>query len=252
MLNNIVFLSHSSKTPAALADVDHLRSALESAGFMVRLDFRTIQGGEDWNTEIDHYMSECGAAVILLSPDALLSGWVFTEARILQWRRGFDSQLTLIPVVISGVTKAQFLDSKRHKLLKLDTLQILEETNAAGSALRILQALGPPVPAIPSELQQMTNTIAKPLSHMTELEFTDSFDLLGVAVPPWRPNNQHSTTMARTLARRFLDMKVYRSDEIVDVLGGAISTEAMRTICAEVSPHMRPKTPQNTGWSLTS
>lgn len=235
MLNNIVFLSHSSKTPAALADVDHLRRALESAGFVVRLDFRTIQGGEDWNAEIDHYMSECGAAVILLSPDALLSDWVFMEARILQWRREFDSQLTLIPVVISGVTKAQFLDSKRHKLLKLDTLQILEETNAAGSAPRILQALGPPVPAIPSELQQMTNTIAKPLSHMTELEFTDSFDRLGVAVPPWRPNSQHRTTMARTLARRFLDMKVYRADDIVGVLRGAISTEAMRTICEQLA-----------------
>jgi hypothetical protein len=235
MLNNIIFLSHSSKTPAALADVDQLRTALEKAGFVVRLDFRTIQGGEDWNAEIDHWMSECGAAVILLSPDALLSDWVFTEARILQWRKGFAPQLTLIPVVISGVTKDKFLDSERHELLKLDTLQILEETNAASSAPHILQALGPPVPAIPSELQQVTDKIAGLLSRMTELEFTHIFSRLGVTLPPWRPSSQHSTTMARTLARRFLDMKIYRADEIVDVLGEAVSAEAKKTICHQLA-----------------
>jgi hypothetical protein len=218
-----------------LVDVEQLRTALEQAGFEVRLDFQTIQAGADWNAEIDHWMSECGAAVLLLSPDALASDWVFTEARILQWRRQFDPQLLLVPVVIAGVTKSGFLDSKRHKLLKRDTLQILEEANAAGSAPRVLQALGPPVPAAPSELQQLVDTIAAPLSRMTELDFTNTFARLEMDLPPWRPDSHHSKTMARALARRFLAMNIYAVDRIVDALGGAIGAQDKDSLCRLLS-----------------
>jgi hypothetical protein len=235
MLNNIIFLSHSSKTPEALADVDQLRTRLIQAGFEVRLDFRTILGGEDWNFEIDQWMSECGAAVILLSPAALASDWVLTEARILQWRRQFDPHLKIVPVTIDGVTKAQYLGSKRHELLKLNVLQILEAPTAEASAAGVLQALGPPVPAVPSELQRATDKIAAQLARMSELDFSNTFAQLGMDFPPWRPNSQHSKAMARALAQQFLKMNVYEVDRIVDALGGAVDAQAKDSICRVLS-----------------
>ncbi|HEX8704272.1 MAG TPA: toll/interleukin-1 receptor domain-containing protein [Myxococcaceae bacterium] len=235
MLNNRVFISHSTKTPAALADVDGLRNQLIQAGFQVLLDFRCLKGGEDWNHEIDDWMRQCGAAVILLSPAALESDWVLTEARILQWRRRFDSHLTIIPVGIGGVTRAQYRKSDRHKLLRLETLQFLEAATAESSAPAVLQALGSPVPTAPSEQQQLVDTIAAPLSRMTELEFGTVFTRLDMEPPPWRAGSQNSTTMARALAWRFLTMNVYQADQIVDALGGAIDAQAKDSICRALS-----------------
>ncbi|NNB99630.1 toll/interleukin-1 receptor domain-containing protein [Corallococcus exiguus] len=230
MPNNIVFLSHSSQTPEALADVEELGRVLDQQGFRVRLD-RRIKGGVDWNVEIDQWLHECGAAVVLLSPDALDSKWVFKEVSVLQSRRQVDPHLKVVPVVISSATKKAFLESKDHEPLKLDALQILEEENATKAAGRIIEALGPAAPLDLSVLEQVAEEIAELLSALPPLAFERIFRRLKMDLPPWRSGSGYVTTLARALASCFLGKHVYEAHHIVDMLGVSLCTEAKAHIC---------------------
>ena len=59
--------------------------------------------GDDWNRELNLWLAECHAAVILVSRRALdRSDWVAKEAAILGWRKALDPDFTLIPVTLEG------------------------------------------------------------------------------------------------------------------------------------------------------
>jgi hypothetical protein len=75
-----IFISHSSK------DNDYIRKLgadLRKAGFKVWIDFEAIQDGERWLHSIEQAVSDCGAAVIVMSAGARESEWVEREALML-------------------------------------------------------------------------------------------------------------------------------------------------------------------------
>src|SRR5262245_36847383 len=95
MRNRIVFLSHSSKSDAERERVVGLARELETAGHTVRLDRTTLEAGDRWEDEIDRWLGECDAAVLVLTPGATGSRWVQKEADRLGWRRKCDPSLKL-------------------------------------------------------------------------------------------------------------------------------------------------------------
>jgi len=111
-----LFVSHSSR----LDDVPHrytdddanwrlLRETCDGlkarygGAIRILVDRDGLVPGDDWNKELNLWLAECQAAIILVSKRALEeSDWVAKEAAILGWRKVLDPRFVLIPVTIEG------------------------------------------------------------------------------------------------------------------------------------------------------
>jgi len=111
-----LFISHSSR----LDDVPHkytdddanwrlLRETCDGLkarygdAIHILVDRDGLIPGDDWNRELNLWLAECQAAIILVSKRALeKSDWVAKEAAILTWRRVLDRGFELIPITIEG------------------------------------------------------------------------------------------------------------------------------------------------------
>ncbi|MGH3915691.1 MAG: toll/interleukin-1 receptor domain-containing protein [Pseudonocardiaceae bacterium] len=129
-----VFISHSTKDTApapgpgaddaALARWQRLQVAralreaimlaLEKlAGVEVWLDKRELQPGVLWRDALHEQLARCDGAVLLLTPEALESGWVLKEVTILTWLQALGFKVRLVPVFLgirhgrSGVARVR-------------------------------------------------------------------------------------------------------------------------------------------------
>jgi TIR domain-containing protein len=101
-----IFISHSSHTATERAFLESLKSALEDdSPFRVLVDLDLYAGG-DWNRELNEWMAECRAAVVLLTPGALPRPWVLKEVTTLVWRASLDDAFPVLPVWLDGVDEA--------------------------------------------------------------------------------------------------------------------------------------------------
>lgn len=126
-----IFLSHSCKdrdlSPPAGLSVDQQRGRAERLEFARRLRRRLfdrlqeakryqvwldvrggLQTGQNWRDGIHQALGRCSGAVILLSPEALQSGWVLKETTILLWRAFLGERVLVIPVLL-GVGPAELV-----------------------------------------------------------------------------------------------------------------------------------------------
>ena len=115
-----VFISHSCKyneaPPAEPASEDakaryrrlvfardiraRLETALKAKGLDVWLDKRNLEAGGLWREGIHEGLGSCDGAVLLLSTEALESGWVLKEATILTWRFFLGSRVRIVPILL--------------------------------------------------------------------------------------------------------------------------------------------------------
>jgi hypothetical protein len=64
-----VFISHSSRQEEFAANVrQRVHSRLQELGWKVRVDMGPLKGGDEWGSVIHHWLAECDAAVVLLTP----------------------------------------------------------------------------------------------------------------------------------------------------------------------------------------
>ena len=84
-----VFISHSTKEEFSEQVLKAIKTVLEP-DFHLLLDRDVLPPGEEWRHELHTWLGWCHAAVILFSPEALVSSWVLKEATILTWRRDLD------------------------------------------------------------------------------------------------------------------------------------------------------------------
>jgi hypothetical protein len=112
-----VFVSHSAHKvdePATLAFLDDLVARLKAESFEAVTDQKDLRAGDDWVQRLYGWMGLCDAAVVLLSPRAVLrenSFWVPREVNLLLWRKALDPRFVVIPVLIGGLTKADLKDN---------------------------------------------------------------------------------------------------------------------------------------------
>lgn len=147
-----LFISHSSRlddVPHRYTDQDAnwqlLREVCDGLkarfGDAVRIlvDRDGLIPGDDWNRELNLWLAECHAAVILVSRRALeKSDWVAKEAAILGWRKALDPDFTLIPVTIEGESCAADLAQGFFGSLDMGRIQA---AHAARSAEQIVAAI---------------------------------------------------------------------------------------------------------------
>lgn len=111
--------------------VDGLKARYGDA-IRILVDRDGLIPGDDWNRELNLWLAECQAAVILVSRRALeRSDWVAKEAAILGWRKSLDPSFTLIPVTIEGESKASDMAQGFFGALDMGRLQAVHsERNA--------------------------------------------------------------------------------------------------------------------------
>ncbi len=147
-----LFISHSSRlddVPHRYTDQDANWQLLREVCDRLKARFGTAIGilvdrgglipGDDWNRELNLWLAECHAAVILVSRRALeRSDWVAKEAAILGWRKALDPDFTLIPVTIEGESCAADLAQGFFGSLDMGRIQ---DAHAERSANAIVDAI---------------------------------------------------------------------------------------------------------------
>jgi hypothetical protein len=105
-----VFLSHSGLQGIVGDTIDALVAALTpQAGFEVLIDRDGIPLGTGFRGQVEAFIAQCDAAVVLIGRRALEAGhpWVRTEAAKLGSRVAADKTFQLVPVFLEGVQPAQ-------------------------------------------------------------------------------------------------------------------------------------------------
>jgi TIR domain/Putative serine esterase (DUF676) len=109
-LENIdVFISHSSTQRDW---VETLADNLQRAGKSVFLDLWRLVPGRDFIDGLRAGLAACRSAILVVSPEALQSGWVREEYEILKRRQAKDPKFTIVPIIHSEVDgKSPFFGS---------------------------------------------------------------------------------------------------------------------------------------------
>jgi hypothetical protein len=95
-----VFISHSS---AQRAWVEAFASNLRLAGKSVFLDFWRLIPGRDWIDGLRTGLASCKSAILVVSPEALQSGWVREEYEVLRLVKMRIRHSALCPLYIRGL-----------------------------------------------------------------------------------------------------------------------------------------------------
>lgn len=108
-MGNRVFISHSATgEPETELLRDELAAALRTE-FDVRVDRDDLEPGDMWRSKINWWLGGCHAAVVLLTPKALDSAYVFYELSVLASR----ADVWLFPVLLGGVDDKTLKDKKQ-------------------------------------------------------------------------------------------------------------------------------------------
>jgi len=97
--------------------------------FDVFLDVRGgLAAGDVWQDGLHRALRDCRGAVLLLSPEALESGWVLKEATILSWRVFLGEPIKVVPVLL-GVSETD-LGGKGFGAINLGAIQCVKVDKA--------------------------------------------------------------------------------------------------------------------------
>ena len=157
-----LFVSHSSRLDdmdQAQPDRDHNWQLLadtcnllrqeygDSIKILVDQDVQGLYPGCDWEYQLNEWLAECHAAIILFSKRARTqSNWVKKEATILSWRREVDPNFTVIPVLLDGQTEADDLEKDLFGTLRINKSQCVQRAANATDIVEGIKgsAIGPP------------------------------------------------------------------------------------------------------------
>lgn len=225
-----VLISHSAKEPEAQSLCCAIADQLDRAAFDVLWD-KNLQPSDAWRSVIDEWIWRCDAAVLVLSPAAVESGYVAYEAALLRQRwKNSAGQFLLIPVWCPGVTKEVLTG-------RMGALQLGEITNLQ------LAAWPPGATSAPSPFDDVCQqTISRLATLQTRLQARhDVEDLLIKQLNLGTPNeealreiaveyrlapipNGAKKDLATALARHILDFGVPPGPERFRALACGIDT----------------------------
>lgn len=239
-----VFLSHSCKDreqdpPADVAEADRqaraerltvartFRDMLYTSlatleRYEIWLDVRGgLRPGDVWRDGIHQALKRCSAAVILLSPEALDSGWVLKETTILTWRRLLGEELLVVPVRL-GVSDDDLRTCgfEPSGVLSIQAEVVRDDAAELGVAVeRVVERI---TDFLPAEIRPRTTTwsstvqrwlveTAKLLHEQDPRYMTDMFRVLGLDPTDDDRLGEPSLAVANELL-------VADRDDILDVL----------------------------------
>jgi len=219
-----IFVSHSAKDPAERRVLDALVMALEDAGLQVLVDYKRLEPGMVWRSEIHTWMALCHAAVVLFSPNALLSQWVVNEALVLRWRLALDPDFRLIPVIVPPATRKEVTDDPRLTPAAFGELEFVGDATIAKVVKQLadLKATDPPTP-----MEAWVTRLSLPLRKVEVLNarILDQAAAAAGTDLPWVPN----LTTSDLLARRLLHASREEIGSAVRLLGEVLVNDGTLT-----------------------
>jgi hypothetical protein len=186
-----LFISHTSKSEAAVDRLTALRDCLSARGFDVIIDREHLGAGDEWRREIYTWLGLCDLAVVLIAPRALEpeNPWVSREATILMWRRALDPDFRVVPVLVDGVT-LESLDSGPFRDLLLAEMQgdIVAAEDGLEWTDRLAETLAARTPGAGSApVDALARPIAMQLEGLPDALLRAAADRADVALGPWNP-----------------------------------------------------------------
>jgi hypothetical protein len=239
-----IFISHSTAKDdqAGLDRLKSLSAALKTkpggaaSGHDVLLDFERLEPAAKWRSEIDEWLAQCHAAVLMLTPKSLESAWVLKEATILAHRTARDDTFYLFPVLLEGLKRDDLIrKGGNFAPLYLDAIQRVGVTDPAGIAAAVMQQLAklaqPPITPLKALEENLANLFRA--ADKTPLErICERVTCQAIA---WSPNESRPERCAREVARAIVRHQIggYRTTGalIQDLLQAGITKEfALRAL----------------------
>lgn len=135
-----VFISHSSKTPENVKIREAVCKGLQDE-YTILVDDR-IEPGSEWFPKLNEYMSECHAAVILLSEAAINSDWVKAEAAVLCSRKRSQADFALIWLPLDALRSEDVDQNNFYKTIRLTDFQSIRTfQNTDDLTAKLLESL---------------------------------------------------------------------------------------------------------------
>lgn len=179
-----VFVSHSSHSPDEKDRLEAIVNGLRAGEDRVDVlyDKAMIHGGDEWRKAISALLWECDAAIILLTPGALDSGWVLREAAFLRSRHDRNPEFKLL--AWDGVDRAELENNKLWNPLDLTEIQFVSGNSAAEIATSVKKILAPLAAQLrPTPLDLLAEDIVRCLPEGLELHLQSALDSLGEQIP---------------------------------------------------------------------
>jgi TIR domain len=232
-----LFISHTSKSDAAIERLDDLRTALEAREFDVIVDREQLGPGDEWRREIYTWLGLCDMAVVMIAPRALdpANPWVSREATILMWRRALDPDFRVVPVLVDGVTLAD-LECGPFRDLLLPEIQ--GEVVAAGADPAWISALADKLAERAGKCREapvdaLAQPIALQLKNLPDSLLREAASLAAVDLGPWQPQEN----LPLRLAVQMLDLGLEGSSAALDHLAAAgMATDSLERVLDLVAP----------------
>lgn len=152
-----VFISHSARDGRA-ADVREAigRRLQEDPQYAVLMDDLKLEPGDAWRARINLWIGSCDAAIVIISPAALVSSYVAYELSVLGYRRQCDAKFRVIPVYVD-VTSQQVNDSILKPTMAGEWSSV--HGSAADVAAQVVRKLDGVVPADARPIEQMARVL---------------------------------------------------------------------------------------------
>jgi hypothetical protein len=179
-------------------------SQLEESGFEVLLDRNRLQGGDQLEESIiQQWLQICDAAIILFSSHALKSDWVKVEYTNLSWRKSFNSQFLLIPILLPSVKRSSLEEGIFGIIRANNILQVEGEEveTITGKVIRILEPLKNPV----------SDEIEQEIAFCLEDCYEVTLEAAAIAIEEdlrWNPSFSKQQQLARCLREASSDSVV--------------------------------------------
>ena len=193
-----IFISHSAKEPQAKALLRCLAKALRAAGFNPYIADLRMRRGDNFKKKLWDQLYTCHGAILILSPAALTSNWVNTEAGVLIVRHSKEGhKFPLLPVLIAGTTRDDVKNSDlgRLGLPDLHAPRVEASVVATEIADMLTELYGPPGP-----FHALEATIASMLSRLNDDAVELAAAVLNMDMTGWQPYGKREA-LAREMLR---------------------------------------------------
>ncbi len=226
-----IFVSHSTDPNAGPAKTrlfaleKQLRKGVQGQKKPeVLLDKKRLNPGFKWREELDHWLEECNAGVLLLTPRALASEWVLKEATILAHRASIEPRFRLFPVLLDGVTRANLSKSgSGFSPLYLAEIQRVTKTTPQGIARDVLTELGDQLRAAPASPQdELVAALVRLLDRVAIPALEELCADATGSMPQWAPSDVRSERCARALASAVVKGNLGRYANVVELTSGLL------------------------------
>ncbi|MGZ6613103.1 MAG: toll/interleukin-1 receptor domain-containing protein [Solirubrobacteraceae bacterium] len=238
-------MSHSSHTDEEKAFLRSFVSALQDDSLLeARVDIDLYAGG-DWNLELNVWMAECHAAVVLLTPSALDRPWVLKEVTTLVWRASLDAEFTVLPVWFDGVDEDSVKASPLGPVF-LERMQSIPGGDAAAVAEAVksrLAVVADRVAEASTPLGRLTATLSDALAKAPTEGLEEVISLMGIEASVGGPRRKEE--YADLIARKLVQLRFARVRSLVDLINSlrtrsGFTSESAKQVLGMLAPMWIP------------